>query len=339
MRRPQRSGEARRTSEIAQTFRDLDAQAAQTAAELRNQLRPGLVGKRPRRRFKRKLRDQVAAAYDARMQMQQAEVNWLRQRLVRIERQLESRGRLKGQIIDRRIEDLLNPAIQWEAAANDRAAVPKRSGGRSLAQLEKEVANRNHLKQLALAMHNFHDTYGHFPKAVSTARDFGRSRTRRTVGGSICFRFSAQAELYQQYKMDEPWDGPNNKKLLDRMPAVFRSPYDDPKSMSTAYAVLVGKGTVFEPGREGIKISEITDGTSNTILVVEARRNCPWMKPEDIPFDADKPAPELGGFVENKFAAVMADGRACIFERSKVEDILNLMIRRNDGHPIEIPFE
>ena len=90
---------------------------------------------------------------------------------------------------------------------------------------------------------------------------------------------------------------------------------------------------------KGIKISEITDGTSNTILVVEARRNCPWMKPDDIPFDADKPAPELGGFVENKFAAVMADGRACLFERSKVEEILNLMIRRNDGHPIKIPFE
>jgi hypothetical protein len=139
--------------------------------------------------------------------------------------------------------------------------------------------------------------------------------------------------------MDEAWDGPNNKKLLDRMPAVFRSPYDDPKSMSTAYAVLVGKGTVFEPRHDGIKISDITDGTSNTILVVEARRNCPWMKPEDIPFDADKPVPELGGFVENKFAAVMADGRACIFERSKIEEILNWMIRRNDGHPIEIPFE
>jgi hypothetical protein len=328
---------------LRQTFRDLEAQAAQTAAELRNQLRPGSGPEKDRVvNLQQKLRDQVAAAYDARIQMQQAEVNWLRQRLVRIERQLEDRGRLKGQVIDRRIEDLLNPAIQWDpnlAAANDRAAVPETRPEGELGQLEKEVANRNNLKQLALAMHNFHDTYSHFPKAVSTARDAGRHSDTPHSWRIDLLPFLGAADLYRQYKMDEPWDGPNNKKLLDRMPAIFRSPYDEPKSMSTAYAVLVGKGTVFEPGREGIKISEITDGTSNTILVVEARRNCPWMKPDDIPFDADKPAPELGGFVENKFAAVMADGRACLFERSKVEEILNLMIRRNDGHPIKIPFE
>jgi hypothetical protein len=243
----------------------------------------------------------------------------------------------------------LNPAIQWDpnlAAANDRAAAPETRPEGELGQLEKEVANRNNLKRLALAMHNFHDVYGQFPKAASTARDFGRQTDTPHSWRIDLLPFLDATDLYHQYKMDEPWDGPNNKKLLDRMPAVFRSPYDDPKSMSTAYAVLVGKGTIFEPeprfSREpykGIKISEITDGTSNTILVVEARRNCPWMKPDDIPFDADKPAPELGGFVENKFAAVMADGRACLFERSKVEEILNLMIRRNDGHPIKIPFE
>jgi hypothetical protein len=319
-------------------FQDLDAQAIQIAAELRQMHDAGQVNDRSPA-LQRRLRDQVVTAYEVRRQMQQAEVKWLRQRLSRIEQQLESRSQLKNQIIDRRIEDLLNPAIQWEAAANDRAAVPETRPEGELGQLEKEVANRNNLKQLALAMHNFHDVYGHFPKAASTARDFGRQTDTPHSWRIDLLPFLGAADLYQQYKMDEAWDGPNNKKLLDRMPAVFRSPYDDPKSMSTAYAVLVGKGTVFEKGEKGIKIAEITDGTSNTILVVEARRNCPWMKPEDIPFDEDKPVPELGDFVEGKFAAAMADGRACIFTRSKVEDILKFMIQRNDGTPITIPFE
>lgn len=294
----------------------------------------------------------MAAAYDARTQLQQAEVNWLRERLSRIERQVENRGRLKDQIIDRRIEELLNPGLQWNpglGATTERAPENQTEPQSDVSSREKRAQTLNNLKQLALAMHNFHDVYGHFPKAVSTARDVGRQSDTPHSWRIDLLPFLGAADLYQQYKMDEAWDGPNNKRLLDRMPAVFRSPYDDPKSMNTAYAVLVGNGTVFEPeprfSREpykpykGVKISEITDGTSNTVLVVEARRNCPWMKPEDIPFDADKPVPELGGFVDNKFAAVMADGRACIFERSKVEDILNWMIRRNDAHPIQIPFE
>jgi Protein of unknown function (DUF1559) len=321
-------------------FKDLDAQAIQIAEELRQMRDAGQVSDRSAA-LKRRLRDQVTTAYEVRRQMQQAEVKWLRQRLSRIEQQLESRGQLKDQIIDRRIEELLNPGTQWDPgmASNDRMPAGETAQESDSAKSMKEQANRNNLKQLALAMHNFHDTYGHFPKAVSTARDFGHKSDTPHSWRIDLLPFLGAADLHQQYKMDEPWDGPNNKKLLDRMPAVFRSPYDDPKSMSTAYAVLVGKGTVFESGREGIKIPEITDGTSNTILVVEARRNCPWMKPEDIPFEADKPVPELGGFVENKFAAVLADGRACTFERSKVEGILDWMIRRNDGHPIEIPFE
>jgi hypothetical protein len=329
-------------------FNQSNAQAAQAAAELRQlQSQPGNSGLngQPNQQvadLQRRLRDLVTTSYEARIRSEIAEINWHRERLNRIERQLQNRDRLKAQIIDRRIEELLNPGIQWDSSAgatSERGSANQMAPESDVSAREKRAQTLNNLKQLALAMHNFHDVYGHFPKAVTTARDFGRQTDTPHSWRIDLLPFLGAADLYQKYKMDEAWDGPNNKKLLDRMPAVFRSPYDDPKSMSTAYAVLVGTGTVFEPGREGIKISEITDGTSNTILVVEARRNCPWMKPEDIPFDADKPVPELGDFVENKFAAVMADGRACIFERSKVEEILHWMIRRNDGHPIQIPFE
>ena len=49
-----------------------------------------------------------------------------------------------------------------------------------------------------------------------------------------------------------------------------------------------------------MKIRDITDGTSNTLMIVEAKRNIPWTKPEDLSFDPDKPVPELGGFVEGR---------------------------------------
>lgn len=325
-------------------FQQCDLQAAHVAAQLRDAQRRFVnhgQGNPQVLEMRRKLRDLVTAAYNARGQLEMAEVHRLRERLSRIERQLENNARLKDQVIDRRVEELLNPGLIWDAGFGETTERTNNqtAPANDVASLQKESENRNKLKQLALAMHDFHDTYGRFPKAVSTARDFGRKSDTPHSWRIDLLPFLGAADVYQQYKMDEPWDSPNNKKLQDRMPAVFRSPYDDPKSMSTAYAVLAGTGTIFEPGRQGVNIAEVTDGTSNTILVVEARRNCPWMKPEDIPFDADKPVPELGGFVDDKFGAVMADGRACVFKRSKVEDILKWMIIRNDGTPIHIPFD
>ena len=40
----------------------------------------------------------------------------------------------------------------------------------------------------------------------------------------------------------------------------------------------------------------LQSGTSNTILVVEAQRDVPLTKPEDIPFDPELPLPQIGGF-------------------------------------------
>ena len=72
-----------------------------------------------------------------------------------------------------------------------------------------------------------------------------------------------------------------------------------------------GKG-MFGGNAEGIKPQEITDGTAQTIMLVEAKREIPWTKPEDIEIDpnATKPLPKLGGHMqpEGFFAAAFADG-------------------------------
>jgi hypothetical protein len=118
------------------------------------------------------------------------------------------------------------------------------------------------------------------------------------------------------------------------MPDIFRSPNDDPKSKNSGYYAIVGPGTVFE-GPDGVKIRDITDGTSNTLMIVEAKRNIPWTKPEDIPFDPEKPLPELGGFVSGRFTAALADGSVHSIDKDRVKDNLKWLIMRNDGHPID----
>jgi prepilin-type processing-associated H-X9-DG protein len=148
--------------------------------------------------------------------------------------------------------------------------------------------------------------------------------------------FLDQEALFKQYRLNEPWDSENNKKVLAQMPEQFRSPYDDPKSLNSGYYALVGPGTMFD-GTEGIQIQNVTDGTSNTLMIVEAKRNIPWTKPEDIPFDAEKPLPELGGFVQGGFNCAFADGSAHSLETARVKDELKWLIMRNDGHVITTP--
>jgi beta-lactamase regulating signal transducer with metallopeptidase domain len=255
---------------------------------------------------------------------------------------------------------VISAMIPWRLVAqqtNDRAPVVTSSdqdpklGGKSTerlhpkpAQSDSEAAKANLAVQraelLAIAMHNYHDVNHHFPPAVVMGPDGKTPHSWRVeilrYMGMDAIRSNQCAALYNQYRMTEPWDSPTNQKVLMQMPEVFRSPYDDPNSTNSGYYVLVGMGTVFE-GKDGIKKRDISDGLNKTLLIVDAKRNTPWTKPEDIRFAPDQPNPALGGFVEGKFAAAMADGTARQFDRSEVENTLKWLIMRNDGHLIDSP--
>jgi hypothetical protein len=195
-------------------------------------------------------------------------------------------------------------------------------------QTEQTLSN---LKRLAIAAHNFRDVHERFPPAVLMGPDGQIPHSWRIE----LLPFVDQEALYKQYRMNEPWDSENNKKVLEKMPAVFRSPFDDPKSTNSGYYALVGPGTMFE-GTAGIRMAQVTDGSSNTLLIVEAKRSIPWTKPDDIAFDPEKPLPEVGGFIKGRFAGAMADGSVGEFDIEQVKDQLKWLIMRNDNHATDI---
>jgi len=150
-------------------------------------------------------------------------------------------------------------------------------------QAAREAARRsqctNNLKQLALAMHNYHDTYKCFPPAYVADED-GRPMHSWRV---LLLPYLEQQPLYEQYNFDEPWDSPANLALADIMPDVFRCPSDPSTPFSnTSYAMIVGPGTLFD-GTRPCRIADISDGTSNTIMLVEAAGSgINWMEPTDL---------------------------------------------------------
>lgn len=187
---------------------------------------------------------------------------------------------------------------------------------------------RNNLKQLGLAFHHYHDAHRHFPPAVV----YGPNKVPRSWRIEL-LPYLNGATLYEQYRKDEPWDSDHNKKILAQMPAVFRSPQDNPASTNTSYFVLTGPDTVFDTD-EGTYLANIVDGTSNVILALEAKRNVPWTKPDDIAYAADKPVPKLGGWQKGGYSVLLCDGSVRFISENIDERIMRLLITKGDGHPI-----
>ena len=113
------------------------------------------------------------------------------------------------------------------------------------------------------------------------------------------------------------------------MPAVYLPVVrkGEPKG-STYYQVFVGPSAMFE-GTEGRRIRDVTDGTSNTFLVVEAAKAVPWTKPEDIPFDKGDLLPKLGGQFDQGFHAAFVDASVYLIGKTIDGQTLRALVTRN----------
>ncbi len=137
----------------------------------------------------------------------------------------------------------------------------------------------NNLRQIALALHNYHDVYKSFPPAY-VANAGGKPMHSWRV---LILPFLEQKPLYDLYRFDEPWDGPTNRQLAAHTLKLFECPANENQlTGQTSYVAVVGPGTAW-PGATCVTLSDITDGTDNTLLVVEVHNSgIHWMEPRDL---------------------------------------------------------
>src|SRR5262249_17806187 len=137
-----------------------------------------------------------------------------------------------------------------------------------------------HLKQIGLALENYHAVYGSLPPAyIADAK--GRPMHSWRV---LILPYLDRSDIYSKYDFNEPWDGPNNSKLAALMPDCCRSPSRSSKQpkTETSYVAIVGSETMW-PGGKSVSLSDIADGTSNTVAVVEIENSgIHWMEPRDL---------------------------------------------------------
>ncbi|HZY85605.1 MAG TPA: H-X9-DG-CTERM domain-containing protein, partial [Gemmataceae bacterium] len=89
--------------------------------------------------------------------------------------------------------------------------------------------------------------------------------------------------------------------------------------------------------RQPATIRNITDGTSNTIAVTEAKTAVPWTKPDDLPFNPNGPLPPLGGRFPSGFNAAFADGSVRLIPKDTPEATIKGYVTRNGGEIVPPP--
>jgi len=148
--------------------------------------------------------------------------------------------------------------------------------------------------------------------------------------------YLGERELYDQFHQNEPWDSEHNHKLLSRMPAVYASEGNLPKSPhGTFFQVFVGEHCSFERGKE-LGPADFPDGTSEALGIVLATQDVPWTKPQDMVYEADKPLPSfVGGMFDDglfSFGGLCGDVylTSNLFDAER-ESLLRRCITRNEG--------
>jgi RNA polymerase sigma factor (sigma-70 family) len=210
---------------------------------------------------------------------------------------------------------------------------PKKDSDKKSNSASARQRSANNLKPIGIAMHNYHDNFGRFPAHAIYSKD-GKPLLSWRV---MILPFIEENDLYKQFKLDEPWDSENNKKLLDQMPVIYAPLGGETKDKhSTFYQVFVGKGTIFDPAEKKVTWASITDGSSNTLFAAEAGEAVPWTKPDDLVFDPDKALPALGGMFKGGFHVLMADGSVHFLKEKFDENKMKLLIIRNDGQRVDV---
>jgi len=178
---------------------------------------------------------------------------------------------------------------------------------KSMAANTGDVLNASNMRQMLIAMHNFHIDFNRLPNQAICDKD-GKPLLSWRVA---VLPYLGQDHLYKEFKQDEPWDSDHNKKLIEKMPKIFTHPVaKNVPANHTLYQVFYSKkgdkpaAAIMENTKITLGQLTVQDGTSNTFVLTDAATTAvPWTKPADLYYD---------GKVENlpKLASPRGDGWA-----------------------------
>ena len=151
----------------------------------------------------------------------------------------------------------------------------------------RAVQCKSNLEQVGLALQQYRIAKGHYPPAYIADKNGKPMHSWRV----LLLPYLEMDSLYKMYNLNEPWDGPNNKKKLAAIRVPFYECPSDPNSRRSGapqsnYLAVVGANAAWL-GKTARKLNEIGGARSDTVMVAEvADSGIAWTEPRDLSLDA-----------------------------------------------------
>ena len=216
------------------------------------------------------------------------------------------------------------------AAPGDDLLLPLIPAITAINQASARVEAANEMRNLMLALLNYEAANGSFPPAVLTSKNGKKFSWRVAI-----LPFLGRSDLFEKYRFDEDWDSDHNLKLAREIPNEFQHPINEALGSDfCSYFLVTGKGTGFD-GDVGMRIIDLMDGTSNTLCIVEAKKDAFWTQPVDVVFDDDKLDTTLGGYTPGGFNGSLFDGSTQFMSSQIDPATLRLLFLKSDGQTFD----
>ncbi|TWT75235.1 DUF1559 family PulG-like putative transporter [Allorhodopirellula solitaria] len=194
------------------------------------------------------------------------------------------------------------------------------------------------MAKLLLATHNYHSAYDRLPPFAQFADNTQRLGLSWRV---FLLPFVGESELFEKFRLDEPWDSEHNLALVKEIPEVYQNPLpindSDPQVGQTTLLAPAGTSARFLGGQQEHGFRHISDGLSNTVAIVEVRPELavPWTQPADYVYDNQDP---VAGLMtrDGKTVIALGDGWTGIVPIDQGDDNWRGMFTINGREPIRV---
>ena len=145
----------------------------------------------------------------------------------------------------------------------------------------------NNLKKIDSALSNYHDHYGCLPPPCIYDKTGRPAHSWRV----LILPFLEYGGLYKRYDFNEPWDGPNNKRLLAERPDEYRC-LSDPStcakgSTTTSYVAVIGSEAFWQRDKDtSLEAPALQGNLRHSVMLIEtANSGIQWTEPKDLCLD------------------------------------------------------